>query len=389
MHGRPVALWQGIRPVDVVITGLIAGLGVALMVLNIGTDGVETRVDSHSWWLIPVWLLTTLPLLWWRRSPTLALSTSVVAMAAHVLIFGHLVRCGAGLPLAFVAAFLAGYGSERRRGLLGLGLTAVLSTLVLIRDTVAGPEVLPVVFILQGVLWGIGRVARSRSAMADQLRARTDELRALRDERSALEVADDRARVSDELQGLLDARLQRLEALATQGAAASDEGADSAASGAASQALLLTLEEDSRRTLEDMRRIVGVLRGGEVALAPTPSVAHLEGLLARYGTATLTVEGDPRVLPPSLELSAYRIVEHLLGALGQADGATGAAPQVALHFADDALEIRMSGSAPRGSELRAAVARAKERALLHAGRLEVQNSRGKARVVARLPVLNG
>ena len=66
-----------------------------------------------------------------------------------------------------------------------------------------------------------------------------------------------------------------------------------------------------------MREIVGVLRGGEVALVPAPSVAHLDALLARrsHADARLVVSGDPRALPASVELSAYRVVEHLLGVL--------------------------------------------------------------------------
>ena len=113
------------------------------------------------------------------------------------------------------------------------------------------------------------------------------------------------------------------------------------------QALLVGLEEDSRQTLGDMREIVGQLRGGEVALAPAPSVAHLDALLARHvhGGSRLHVSGDPRVLPASVELSAYRIVEHLVTALAD----TPSAPfGVTMTFTDDALEILVAGSVPKG-----------------------------------------
>ena len=63
--------------------------------------------------------------------------------------------------------------------------------------------------------------------------------------------------------------------------------------------------------------IVGLLRGGEVALAPAPTVEHLDALLARHRSplSRLTVSGEPRALPATVELSAYRIVEYLVGAL--------------------------------------------------------------------------
>ena len=152
-----------------------------------------------------------LPVLWWRRAPLLAIGASTVVMAAHDLLFGHLVRCGAGLPLAFVFAFLVGLGCDRRKGLVAVALTIVLAGAVLIWDTAAGPEVLPVVAVILLVLWGIGQVARSRSALGEELRRRNAELAALRDRRAALEVADDRLRVSEQLETLLDARLGDLE----------------------------------------------------------------------------------------------------------------------------------------------------------------------------------
>jgi hypothetical protein len=122
-------------------------------------------------------------------------------------------------------------------------------------------------------------------------------------------------------------------------------------------------------------------------LAPAPSVAHLDALLSRGGRAdaTLRVSGQPRALPASVELSAYRIVEHLLGVLGGG----GAPVQVHVHFENDALEIRMSGPVHRGADLRTAVARARERAQLQAGSLDIKVARGLARAVAQVPIVAG
>jgi signal transduction histidine kinase len=302
-------------------------------------------------------------------------------MAVHVLAFGHLIRCGAGLPLVFVLAFLCGSGYPQRRDrLTSLALSVVLAAIVLVWDTAAGPAILPVVALIQVGLYGIGRVVAQRAELAGELRQRNDDLRVLRDERAALEVSDDRAQLSARLEVLLDQRLSLL-------AAAADE-ARSATDPAAMRAMLVSLEEDSRQTLGDMREIVGQLRGGEVALAPAPSVAHLDALLARHvhGGSRLQVNGDPRLLPASVELSAYRIVEHLVTALADKPSAPVG---VTMTFTDDALEILVAGSVPRGSDLRGAVGRARERAVLHAGSLDLKVSRGRARVLAHLPVLSG
>jgi hypothetical protein len=200
----------------------------------------------------------------------------------------------------------------------------------------------------------------------------------LRDERAALEVSGDRLQLSARLETLLEERLSQLAAAAEQGKAADP---------AEVQALLISLEEDSRQTLGDMRKIVGQLRGGEVALAPAPSVAHLDALLARHvdGGSRLQVRGDPRVLPASVELSAYRIVEYLVTALADKPAAPVG---VTMTFTDYALDITVAGSVPKGTDLRGAVGRARERALLHAGSLDLKLSRGRARVLAHLPVLS-
>jgi hypothetical protein len=210
----------------------------------------------------------------------------------------------------------------------------------------------------------------------EELKIRDAELRQLRDERASLKVADDRAWLSQQLDGLLQERLDQL--------AVAAESADELAP-AQAKARLESIETGSRQTLDDMREIVGLLRGGDVALAPVPTVAHLDALLARQrtGNSRLTVTGNPRSLPATVELSAYRIVEHLVTAM--ADNADFPI-EVAVRFADDALEIRVNGPVGRGADVKAAIARAKERAKLLGGSVNVRVVRGQAGAVAQLPV---
>jgi signal transduction histidine kinase len=301
-------------------------------------------------------------------------------MAVHVLAFGSLVRCGAGLPLAFVFAFLSGIVEEPARRRLAAGLTAVLAALVMVRDTAAGVGLLPLVLVLCAGLFGAGRVMARREHLAGELQQRNEEVRRLRDERVALQVRDDKVELSARLETLLDRRLGQLAAAAEDGAGGQDPQA--------TRALLASLEDDSRQTLVEMRELVGQLRGGEVALAPVPSVAHLEVLLARHlrDGASLRVSGDPRLLPASVELSVYRIVEHLVTAFAReaVDGIV-----VAMRFSDSAVEIQVSAPTARTAGLRGAVARARERAALHAGSLDVRTGHGRTRVMATLPVLTG
>ncbi len=368
---------EGIRPVDVVLTLVLGALGAFVMIENVNEFGSAIRIDSHSWWMVPVFLLAVLPVLWWRRDPLVVAAAAAVVMGVHVLAFGWLARCGGGLPLTWVLAYLVGSRDELRRSAWGLLAVEVLGVAVLIRDSAAGPGLIPVVVPMTAGIWGIGRVARQRSVLAEELEARNEELGRLRDAGAALEVTGDRARLSAELDALLDARLAQL-SLDADGSRGTDPET--------TRRQLATIEEDSRRILGEMREIVGVLRGGEVALTPAPSVAHLDALLARrsHADARLVVSGDPRALPASVELSAYRVVEHLMGVLTDEPDAR---IEVAMRFEDAALEITVAGQVVRGADVRGAVARARERVRLQQGTLSVKIVRGRARAVALMPVV--
>ena len=280
------------------------------------------------------------------------------------------------MPLAFVLAYLGAVALPRRQSWIVLGLATLLTGAVLVVDSTTGfePFVLALPIVL--IVFGIGRAVRHRTAMSTELKARTVQLRQLRDERVALEVAGDRVRLSRELDELLQERLGQLTTAAESG-----ENLDPGDA----RALFESIESDSRATLEGMREIVGLLRGGDVALAPAPTVAHLDALLARHTEADsrLTVTGDPRSLSAALELSAYRIVEHLVNVLADRPDSR---IEVGVRFDDDALEIRVNGPVDQFADIKAAVARARERAKFLGGSLDVKVSRGHANAVAQLPV---
>ncbi len=380
-------VFKGIRPVDWVLAGVLTALGVALMVENVliqDVDVAESIADgtmvhgmtSHSWAMVPVFALATIAVLWWRRGVIAVTAIALVVMVLHDLLFGWVTRCGAGLPLAFVLAYLGAVALERRQAWILLGLSTLLTGAVLVVDSSTGFELVVLALPIVLIVFGIGRAVRHRTVMSTELKARSVELQQLRDERVALELSSDRVRLSRELDGLLQERLGQLTSAADSGR---DLDPDSA------RALFESIERDSRATLDGMREIVGLLRGGDVALAPAPTVAHLDALLARHARSDsrLTVVGDPRSLPAAIELSAYRIVEHLVEVMSDQPESL---IEVGVRFDDDALEVRVNGPVVRSVDLRAAVARARERAKFLGGSLDVKVSRGRASAVAQLPV---
>ena len=107
------SIFRGIRPVDWVLAGALTALGVVLMCGDVHFDDADAapaiangtmvhQMTSHSWAMIPVFALATIPVLWWRRNVIAVTGFALVVMVAHDLLFGWVTRCGAGLPLAFV-----------------------------------------------------------------------------------------------------------------------------------------------------------------------------------------------------------------------------------------------------------------------------------------------
>jgi signal transduction histidine kinase len=379
--------FRGIKTGDYALAGVLTALGVLLMVFDVRiTDAQVAKAiadgsmvhpaSSHSPWMIAVFAAATVPVLWWRRSVLAVTGVAIVIMALHDVFFGWVTRCGAGLPLALVLTFLAALTYERAKAWIAAGLSALLAFAVVVVDATTGPNVIGLVLPVLLIIFGIGWAVRRRAVLNRELRARDLELRQLRDERAALVITDDRAQLSQQLDGLLQERLAQLTTAA--------ESADGLAPDEA-RTLLEAIETDSRRTLDDMRDIVGLLRGGDAALAPTPTVAHLDALLAQHQSASaqLTVTGNPRSLPASVELSAYRIVEHLIAALADQPDAPIA---VEVRFEETALEIRVTGPVSKSAEVKEVIARAKERARLLGGTLDVKIARGRAGAVAQLPV---
>lgn len=361
---------ESIGRLDIVIAVALSALGALLMYGN----ATDADVDA-SWLAIPVFLAVTIPVLWRRGAPLPALVAVAVALAVHTALFGFVVRCGVVFPVVGVIVFSAAARMPRSQALLALaGGLAIITGMGAFDAT--GFGVVGLLWPLTLVAFGLGRVAHSRSRMAGELKDRTEELRSARDERARLEVATDRTRLSGELDSLLTRRLGELTRLA-------DAGPAIAGDGAAATATLAQIEEASRATLEEMREIVGVLRYDDAPTSPQPTLTSLRALVLRDkgDAARLTVEGSPRVLPAGVELSAYRIVEHLLSALDDAPGV-----EVGVRFGDEALEIRVSGPAGRRGDVGAALGRARERAQLHRGTLDARTRGGRAEAIALLPV---
>ncbi|MFC1418278.1 sensor histidine kinase [Streptacidiphilus cavernicola] len=160
--------------------------------------------------------------------------------------------------------------------------------------------------------WVLGRFTRIRRAYYVELEDRAARLERERDAQSQIAVAAERARIARELH---DVVAHNVSVMIVQA-----DGASYVMDGSPDQAkqALATIASTGRQALEEMRRLLGLLRSADSAgeYVPQPGVEQLPDLLEQVRTAGLPVafriDGEPRELPRGVELTAYRIVQEAL-----------------------------------------------------------------------------
>jgi hypothetical protein len=157
-------LLRGVRPLDYLLAAATTALGVVLMIANIRATHSSTRIDSTSWAMIPVFAAATVPILWRRSNLWAVLGVTAAALAAHDVAFGWVIRCGAGLPLAFALAYAVGrLMTDRKQSYSALAVVIGIQFLVLVRDSAAGLGIIPFTAVISAALWGVGLYVQKRT----------------------------------------------------------------------------------------------------------------------------------------------------------------------------------------------------------------------------------
>jgi hypothetical protein len=366
----------GLGVLDLAVAVILSGYAVALV------GGVMHTGYPHGGAAASVGVLAMiLPVAWRRPAPLVAAAVMGAAALLNGLVFGPMVRCGPFLPAVFLVAFSVGVRRDRAASAAGLLLCAAAIVAEALYDPqIEGPGLVAVLPVL-AAFFASGLLVRARTQTAAALRKSSAELRRQREETARLAVLADRAQLTADLEKSLHARIGGLASTAADGLGALD------ADQAAARRALASIERDGRAVLGHLREVLSTLQVRSSS-EPQPTLARLSELLARATTADtrLTVDGSPRTLPAGLELSGYRIVEHLLMAL---EDAPEAAVNVRLRFTPDALELHVSGPPAPDADLRAVLAAARERAGLHGGTVDSRVAGGICYATARLPLVSG
>jgi signal transduction histidine kinase len=252
-------------------------------------------------------------------------ATGLVAAAADipVVVLG---------PAALVAVYTVGstFAPPRSTGMIAAASVAMAVAIVasgMDTDTVATNV------LAFGVAWWLGDRHRRAAGAAEVERAAAADL-------AHRAVADERLRIARELHDIVAHAMSLIAVQAGSGRLVIDESPDVA------REALANIETTSRSALQEMRRLLSVLRddsGEASSLAPSPGLSDIDGLIASARSAgvdaRVRTEGEPVPLPAGVALCAYRIVQEALTNVRKHAQASTAC--VTLRFKPVALEVEV------------------------------------------------
>jgi signal transduction histidine kinase len=365
-----------------------AGLSTAIFVFDPAFRGLPRGRFVLGCGLV---LLHTVPLAARRRFPLAVLATSV----ASGLAFAALDLSPDLLWMTFLVAVysVAAYGS-RWVSLAGLVVAEVGSVAnQLTPGRFQAPTVISNALLIAAV-WLLGHFVGVRRVYVGQLEERTAELEQAREELARRAVTEERLRLARELHDVVAHAMSVIAVQSGVGAHIANTQPEEAAKA------LVAIEATSRGALEELRRLLGVLRQEHEPqgdLAPVPGLADLDSLLAEVSKAGLAVKlrvnGTRPPVPAGVDLSAYRIVQEALTNVVKHAGPAHA--QVTIGYRDQDVTVEVTddgqGAVTSGSDGQAGSGHGligmRERVQAFGGDLQTgPRPGGGFRVAARLPL---
>ncbi|MEV6941355.1 sensor histidine kinase [Streptomyces sp. NPDC051172] len=318
-----------------------------------------------------------------HRRPLLATALTILAAVFETTTLGV-----AGLPMAqylttMVALYFVAATHPRRTALIALAMA--VGTLIayiavrMLRDWIVSTSAELAVGLVTVIVWLLGSSAHQSRVHAERLSA----------EHAAQAVTAERLRIAREMH---DTVAHSIGIIALQAGAASRV---STTRPEAALAAMRAVENEGRETLAGLRRMLVALRAadeGQTPQAAPAGLADVDRLAATTTAAGVRVEvrrlGEPRGLPPDIDLSAFRIVQESVTNVVRHAGTH--ACRVTLDYRENELALEITDDGPgcgSATDTGFGLAGMRERvALLHGEFTAAPRPEGGFRVTARLPL---
>ncbi|HWB22859.1 MAG TPA: sensor histidine kinase [Gaiellaceae bacterium] len=282
---------------------LIVDLGLVVLV-GLPTIFAATHRPHHVAGAILV-TAETLPLIWRRQRPFAVLlvvtAVAVLIVALHVWF----------LPFQVAIALYTLAATPTPRLARSIGLLSIVAIAIALAGTGHYPDFGDsagrVVFLIAG--WLLGDSIGSRRAYVSEIEEKAARLERERETDARRVVAEEQARIARELH---DVVAHALSVIVVQAGAAREVFE---LDPQRVEKPITAIDVAARAALTDLRRVLGILHE-DAEYEPQPGLARLDGLIEQVRATGLEVafeiEGSLRPLPPTVDLSAYRIIQEAL-----------------------------------------------------------------------------
>ncbi|HVE98373.1 MAG TPA: sensor histidine kinase [Mycobacteriales bacterium] len=345
-------------------------------------------------WATVVSALVLAAALMLRRSrPLVMVAVASGALVAQALADGWLTSMLTTAVAAMIVTFSAALHLERRRAVVGAALFLAAALVDTALSELDGADVASDLVFTSVVVVALpslaGRALRERNERARELEELTRQLAEEREQRAMVAVLDERNRIAREMHDVVAHSVSLM--VVQAGAARRMIGVDADRARTA----LLAVESAGRDALAELRRVLGLLRGGPepLALTPQPGTAQLGKLVEGIRELGLDVDmaeyGAAQPLPPGVELTVFRVVQEAL--TNAVKHAGRASARVELRWDCDELEVAVvddGPGAPAGAVSTGhGLAGMRERVSAYGGRVDAGSAPGGGFAVrARIPL---
>jgi signal transduction histidine kinase len=332
---------------DALIT---VGLGLSIAVA-VADQGKKNGPEGPLWLDVVLAAVIVLPLYARRRYPFEAPAATVALLIGISFFDAGLLDDDFIVWLAALAAtVMFGMLSDRRRAVAGwlLMVTAVAVATFNSSTGSGGDFVWGLITLSIG--WAVGFGLAQKFRESDEARERAERAEREREEEARAAVAEERARIARELHDIVghSVSVMTVQAAGVRSLLRPDQERVREA--------VTIVEQTGREALAEMRRLVGVLRRPEEApaLAPQPSLEHVDKLVAQAREAglpvELRVEGEPVELSAGVDLTAYRLVQE--GLTNAIKHARAKHAEVLVRYRNGTVELTVSddGTGDGGGE---------------------------------------